>query len=97
MLLNHMRALIVLPTQVKKIHSENFTRTSMPRVRHNDREQAVGMVQAGMALQAAAYHFNVAKITISRLMIRLRKQVRRMTDTFTTSRQIFTPYSPPEP
>ena len=38
----------------------------MPRLRENDRERAVGMVQA-------AYHFNVSRITISWLMIRLRQ------------------------
>ena len=31
------------------------------------------MVQAGMTLQAVADHFNVSRITISRLMIRLRQ------------------------
>jgi hypothetical protein len=36
-----------------------FTRTSMPRLRQNDRERAVGMVQAGMIHQAVANHFNV--------------------------------------
>ena len=45
----------------------------MPRLRQNDRERAVGMVQAGMTHQAVADHFNVSKITIPRLMIRLRQ------------------------
>ena len=45
----------------------------MPRLRQNDRERAVGMVQAGMTHQAVADHFNVSRITISRLMIRLRQ------------------------
>jgi len=45
----------------------------MPRLRQNDREQAVGMVQAGMIHQAVTDHFNVSIITISRLMIRLRQ------------------------
>jgi hypothetical protein len=36
-----------------------FTRTSMPWLRQNDRERAVGMVQAGMIHQAVANHFNV--------------------------------------
>ena len=45
----------------------------MPRLRQNDRERAVGMVQAGMTHQAVADHFNVSRITISRLTIRLRQ------------------------
>ena len=44
-----------------------------PRLRQNGRERAVGMVQAGMTHQAVADHFNVSRITISRLMIRLRQ------------------------
>jgi hypothetical protein len=50
------------------------TTPSMPRLRRNDREQAVGMVQAGMTHQAVADHFNVSRITISMLMIRLRQK-----------------------
>jgi hypothetical protein len=50
-----------------------FTKTSMPRLHQNDRERAVGMVQAGMTHQAVADYFNVSRITISRLMIRLRQ------------------------
>jgi transposase len=45
----------------------------MPRHRQNDRERAVGMVQAGMTHQTGVDHFNVSRITISRLMIRLRQ------------------------
>ena len=45
----------------------------MPRLRQNVRERAMGMVQAGMTHQAVADHFNVSRITISRLMIRLRQ------------------------
>ena len=45
----------------------------MSRFRQNDRERAVGIVQAGMSHQAVADHYNVSKITISRLMIRLRQ------------------------
>jgi hypothetical protein len=37
------------------------------------------MIQAGMTHQAVADHFNVSRITISRLMIRLR-QTGRMND-----------------
>jgi len=43
----------------------------MSRLRQNDRERAVGMVQAGMIHQAVADHFNVSNITIPRLKIRL--------------------------
>jgi hypothetical protein len=50
-----------------------FKRTSMPRLRQNDRERAVGMVQTGMTHQAVADHFNVSRVTIWRLMIRLRQ------------------------
>ena len=45
----------------------------MPRLRQNDRERAVFMVQAGMTYQVVADNFNVSRITISRLMIRLRQ------------------------
>jgi transposase len=45
----------------------------MPRLRQNDCEQGVGMVQAGMTHQAVADHFNVSRITIPMLMIRLRQ------------------------
>jgi transposase len=51
----------------------------MPRLRQNDRERALGMVQDGMTHQAVADHFNVSRVTISRLMIRLR-QTDRTTD-----------------
>ena len=51
----------------------------MPRLRQYDCERAVGMVQAGMARQAIADDFNMSRITISRLMIRLR-QTDRMND-----------------
>ena len=43
----------------------------MSRLRQNDRERAVGMVQAGIVHQAVTDHFNVSRITISRLMIHL--------------------------
>jgi transposase len=45
----------------------------MPQLRQNDREREVGMVQAGMTHQAVAAHLNVSRITISRIMIRLRQ------------------------
>ena len=60
----------------------------MPWRPHNDREQAVGMVQAGMTHQAVADHFNVSRITISRLMtLVFDKQVGRMTDPETAGRE----------
>jgi transposase len=49
----------------------------MPRLRQNDCERAVGMVQAGMTHQAVADHFDVSRITISRLMIHLRQTGRK--------------------
>ena len=45
----------------------------MPRLCQNDRERAVGMAQTGMIPQAVAEHFNVSRITILTLMIRLRQ------------------------
>jgi transposase len=48
----------------------------MPLFCQNDRERAMGMVQAGMTHQAVADHFDVSRITISRLMIRLRQTSR---------------------
>jgi hypothetical protein len=50
-----------------------WTRTSISRLRQNDHERAMGMVQAGITHQAVTDHFNVSRITISRLMIRLRQ------------------------
>jgi CRP-like cAMP-binding protein len=45
----------------------------MPWLRQKDRERAVGIVQAGITHQAVADYLNVSRITISRLMIRLRQ------------------------
>jgi transposase len=45
----------------------------MPWLRQNDRERAVGMIQGGRSHQVVADHFHVSRITISRLMIRLRQ------------------------
>jgi transposase len=45
----------------------------MARLRQNDRERAVGMVQPGMTHQAVADHSNVSRITMLRLMISLRQ------------------------
>ena len=44
----------------------------MPRLRQNEREQAVGMLLVGMTQTQIANHFNVSRMTIYRLMIRLR-------------------------
>ena len=44
----------------------------MPRLRQNEKEQAVGMLLAGMAQTQIANHFNVSRMTIYRLMIHLR-------------------------
>lgn len=53
--------------------------TTIPWFRQNDRERTVGIVQAGMTHQVVADHFNMSRITISRLRIRLR-QTGRMND-----------------
>jgi transposase len=45
----------------------------MPWLRQSDRERAVGMIQGGMSHPGVADHFHVSRITISRLMIRLRQ------------------------
>ena len=45
----------------------------MPRLLQNDREGAMGMVQAEMTHQAVADHFDVSRITIARQMMRLRQ------------------------
>ena len=44
----------------------------MPRLHQNEREQAVGMLLVGMAQTQITNHFNVSRMTIYRLMIRLR-------------------------
>ena len=46
---------------------------SMLRLHQNYRERAVGMILPGITHQAVADHFNVSRITISGLMIRLRQ------------------------
>ena len=58
----------------KRSHQKNpyWQRKVMPRLRQNEREQAVGMLLAGMAQTQIANHFNVSRMTIYRLMIRLR-------------------------
>ena len=48
----------------------------MPQLCQDDRERAMDMVQAGITHQAVADHFNVSKITIARLIIRLRQTCR---------------------
>jgi transposase len=50
-------------------------RKVMPRLRQNEREQAVGMLLAGMAQTQIANHFNMSTMTIYQLMIRLRDTV----------------------
>ena len=49
----------------------------MPRLRQYDRERAAGMFQAGITHQVVADdYFNVSRIIISRLLIRLRQTSR---------------------
>jgi hypothetical protein len=59
--IHKIRSLIVLWTKVN----------NLPFWQLNDREWEVGMVKAGMTHQTVVYHFNVSRIPISRLMIRL--------------------------
>ncbi|CAC5391696.1 unnamed protein product [Mytilus coruscus] len=44
----------------------------MPRLRQNEREQAIGMLAAGMTQVQVANHFNVSRMAIARLKTRLR-------------------------
>jgi len=50
----------------------------MPRLRQDERERAIGMLRAGMPQTDVANQFNVSRMTIYRLLVRLR-------DTGTTS------------
>ena len=45
----------------------------MPRLRQNEHERAVGMVQAGMRHEDVANQFGCSKLTITRLMSRVRQ------------------------
>ena len=44
----------------------------MPRLLQNEREGAVGMFQAGMTHTDIANHFNCSRMTIYRLLVRVR-------------------------
>ena len=44
----------------------------MPRLRQDERERAIGMLRAGMSQTAVANHFNASRMTMYRLMVRLR-------------------------
>ena len=44
----------------------------MPRLLQNERERAVGMLQAGMTQTEIANHFNCSRMTIYRLLVRVR-------------------------
>ena len=48
------------------------TRKSMPRLLQNERERAVGIFQAGMTQTEIANHFNCSRMTIYRLLVRVR-------------------------
>ena len=64
----------------KRSHQNNSycQRRLVPRLRQNEREQAAGLLLAGIAQTQIANYFNVSRLTIYRLIIRLR-------DTGTTS------------
>ena len=68
--LNHMWSLIVPSTKVTNLPFWKFEFSQERRLPQHDRERGAGMVQTGMNYQAVADHFNVSRITISRLMIR---------------------------
>jgi DNA-binding transcriptional regulator LsrR (DeoR family) len=44
----------------------------MPRLLQNERERAVGIFQAEMTQTEIANHFNCSRITIYRLLVRVR-------------------------
>ena len=44
----------------------------MPRLRKDEREQAISMLRAGMTQLQVANHFNVSRMTITRLANRVR-------------------------
>jgi hypothetical protein len=69
-----MRSLIVLLSKVNNLPFWKFEFSQDRRCHgsvQNGGERAMGMVQAGMIHQAVVDHFNVSRITISRLKIRL--------------------------
>ena len=74
---HHLLNFTTLPVSSNRnevLHQNNSycQRKLMPRVRQNENEQAVGMLLAGMAQTQITNHFNVPRMTIYRLMIRLR-------------------------
>jgi transposase-like protein len=58
----------------RRLHQNNSCcqRKLMPRLSQNEKEQAVRMLVAGMTQTQFANHFNLSRMTIYRLMIRLR-------------------------
>jgi len=44
----------------------------MPRLHQDEQERAIGMLRAGMSQTAVANHFNASRMTMYRLMVRLR-------------------------
>jgi hypothetical protein len=73
--LNQLRSLIVLSSKVNNLPFWKFE-FSQERDATTPSKwpwASVGMVKAGMTHQAVADHFNVSRVTISRLMIRLRQ------------------------
>ena len=51
---------------------EKVTRKTMPRLRQNERERAIGMMEAGLTQVQVSNHFTVSRMTIARLKTRLR-------------------------
>ena len=62
-----------LQLKTKGHFKNNFsTCKSMPRLLQNERERAVGMFQAGMRQTEIANHFICSRMTIYRLLVRIR-------------------------
>ena len=62
-------------TGKQKVIEEEVVRSliRMPRLRQNERERAVGMVQSGKRYEDVANQFGCSKLTITRLMNRVRQ------------------------
>ena len=56
----------------KRLKIKKVTRQTMPRLRQNERERAIGVLAAEMTQVQIVNHFNISKMTIARLKTRLR-------------------------
>lgn len=64
------RTRLLTKGRIKKV--EKVTRKTMSRLRQNKREQAIGMLVAGMTQVQVVKNFNVSRMTIARIKTRLR-------------------------